>query len=45
MNILALDCATSILSVGLSTGEGTWHFDISAGLRHSERLLELAKSA
>jgi tRNA threonylcarbamoyladenosine biosynthesis protein TsaB len=40
MNILALDTATPVLSAALSTGEGVWHFEINAGLTHSELLME-----
>lgn len=39
MNILALDTATEILSVGLETDSGYFETSIRAGLRHSEYLL------
>lgn len=39
MNILALDTATEILSVGLRTDSGYFETSIAAGLRHSEYLL------
>ncbi|OHE70502.1 MAG: tRNA (adenosine(37)-N6)-threonylcarbamoyltransferase complex dimerization subunit type 1 TsaB, partial [Treponema sp. RIFOXYC1_FULL_61_9] len=41
MNVLALDTATDILSVALSTDEGVLSFEMDAGRRHSERLMEL----
>ncbi|MDR1126575.1 MAG: tRNA (adenosine(37)-N6)-threonylcarbamoyltransferase complex dimerization subunit type 1 TsaB, partial [Treponema sp.] len=39
MNILAMDTAASILSVGLATDKSTWYFEADAGNRHSEILL------
>lgn len=39
MNIIALDTATEILSVGLRTDSGYFETSIAAGLRHSEYLL------
>jgi tRNA threonylcarbamoyladenosine biosynthesis protein TsaB len=41
MNILAIDTATSLLSVAVSSPQGIRQFDADAGLRHSEILLEL----
>jgi tRNA threonylcarbamoyladenosine biosynthesis protein TsaB len=40
MNILALDTATSILSLALGTDRGLWSFEADAGLRHSEILMD-----
>jgi tRNA threonylcarbamoyladenosine biosynthesis protein TsaB len=49
MTILALDTATVILSVALSSGDTLWHFEIDGGLRHAELLMDtidrLVKSA
>ena len=42
MNILAIDTATSILSIAVSSAEGIRHFEVDAGLRHSELLMDLA---
>ncbi|MDR1215148.1 MAG: tRNA (adenosine(37)-N6)-threonylcarbamoyltransferase complex dimerization subunit type 1 TsaB [Treponema sp.] len=39
MNILAMDTAASILSVGLATEKSAWYFEADAGNRHSEILL------
>jgi tRNA threonylcarbamoyladenosine biosynthesis protein TsaB len=39
---LALDAATDLLSAALSTEDGIYTMEIDAGLRHSERLMELA---
>jgi tRNA threonylcarbamoyladenosine biosynthesis protein TsaB len=44
VNILALDTATSILSVALNTEEGTWFFEADAGLRHSELLMDAVET-
>jgi tRNA threonylcarbamoyladenosine biosynthesis protein TsaB len=41
MNILAIDTATSLLSVAVSSPQGIRQFDADAGLRHSELLLEV----
>lgn len=41
MNILALDTATSILSLALGTDRGIWSFEADAGPRHSEILMEI----
>jgi tRNA threonylcarbamoyladenosine biosynthesis protein TsaB len=43
VNILAFDSATPILSIALSSAEGTFYFEADAGLRHSELLLEEAR--
>ena len=40
MNILAIDSATSILSIALSCAEERWCFEADAGLRHSELLMD-----
>ncbi|MDR2069427.1 MAG: tRNA (adenosine(37)-N6)-threonylcarbamoyltransferase complex dimerization subunit type 1 TsaB [Spirochaetaceae bacterium] len=40
MNVLALDTATSVLSMTLSSNNRLWHFEIDAGLKHSELLME-----
>ncbi|MDR2102895.1 MAG: tRNA (adenosine(37)-N6)-threonylcarbamoyltransferase complex dimerization subunit type 1 TsaB [Treponema sp.] len=40
MNILALDTATAILSIALSTGEGIYFIEIDAGQKHSEILMD-----
>jgi tRNA threonylcarbamoyladenosine biosynthesis protein TsaB len=40
MNILALDTATSILSLALGTDRGLWSFEADAGPRHSEILMD-----
>jgi tRNA threonylcarbamoyladenosine biosynthesis protein TsaB len=40
MNILAIDTATSLLSVAVSSPEGVRQFEADAGLRHSEILME-----
>jgi tRNA threonylcarbamoyladenosine biosynthesis protein TsaB len=40
-NILALDTASTVLSVALSAGEQIWYFEADAGLRHSELLMEI----
>jgi tRNA threonylcarbamoyladenosine biosynthesis protein TsaB len=41
LNILALDTAGAVLSVALSSPDGTRHVEIDAGSRHSELLMEL----
>jgi tRNA threonylcarbamoyladenosine biosynthesis protein TsaB len=41
---LALDSATDLLSVALAAEDGIYYMEIDAGLRHSERLMELADS-
>ncbi|GHV16004.1 tRNA (adenosine(37)-N6)-threonylcarbamoyltransferase complex dimerization subunit type 1 TsaB [Spirochaetia bacterium] len=41
MNILAIDTATSILSIAVSSPEGLRHFEVDAELRHSELLMDL----
>ena len=41
MNILAIDTATSLLSVAVSSPQGIRQFDADVGLRHSELLLEV----
>jgi tRNA threonylcarbamoyladenosine biosynthesis protein TsaB len=41
MTVLALDTATSILSIALSAPSSrTWYFEMDAGLKHSESLME-----
>ncbi|MFP3089195.1 tRNA (adenosine(37)-N6)-threonylcarbamoyltransferase complex dimerization subunit type 1 TsaB [Treponema sp. TIM-1] len=40
MNMLALDTATSVLSIALSANNRLWYFEIDAGLKHSELLME-----
>jgi tRNA threonylcarbamoyladenosine biosynthesis protein TsaB len=40
MNVLALDTATSILSIALSSNNKLWYFELDAGLKHSELLME-----
>ena len=41
MNILALDTAARFCSIALSCGKsGNWYFEIDAGQRHSELLME-----
>jgi len=42
---LALDAAQDIVSVALKRPEGEYYFQLDAGLRHSERLMELADYA
>jgi tRNA threonylcarbamoyladenosine biosynthesis protein TsaB len=41
MNILALDTASSILSVALASGDGIRYMETDAGLKHSEILMEM----
>ena len=41
MNILAIDTATSMFSVAVSSPQGIRQFDADAGLRHSEILMEV----
>ena len=45
MTALALDAAQDIVSVALKLPEGEYYFQLDAGLRHSERLMELADYA
>jgi tRNA threonylcarbamoyladenosine biosynthesis protein TsaB len=40
MNLLAIDTATSVLSVALSAGEDIWVFEADAGRRHSELVMD-----
>lgn len=40
MNILAIDTATSILSLALFCEGNTWSFEADAGLRHSELVMD-----
>jgi tRNA threonylcarbamoyladenosine biosynthesis protein TsaB len=40
VNILALDTATTILSIALSSGTGTYYFEADAGQKHSEILMD-----
>jgi tRNA threonylcarbamoyladenosine biosynthesis protein TsaB len=40
MNLLAVDTATSILSVALGTEQGVWYFEADVGLRHSELIMD-----
>jgi tRNA threonylcarbamoyladenosine biosynthesis protein TsaB len=39
MNILAIDTASSVLSLALGTEKGSWFFEADEGLRHSEILM------
>jgi tRNA threonylcarbamoyladenosine biosynthesis protein TsaB len=39
LNILAIDCATDVLSLALSTDSGIHHIEIDAGAKHSELLM------
>ena len=41
MNVLAFDTATSVLSVALSSNDGTLNIEIDTGLHHSEMLIEV----
>jgi tRNA threonylcarbamoyladenosine biosynthesis protein TsaB len=41
MNILAIDTASSVLSLALGTSSGVWSAAADAGLRHSEMLMDL----
>jgi tRNA threonylcarbamoyladenosine biosynthesis protein TsaB len=41
MNILAVDTASSVLSLALGTDDGVWSAAADAGLRHSEMLMDL----
>ncbi|MDR3341839.1 MAG: tRNA (adenosine(37)-N6)-threonylcarbamoyltransferase complex dimerization subunit type 1 TsaB [Treponema sp.] len=43
MNILALDTATTILSVALATERENFFFEVDAGRRHSELLMEVTE--
>ena len=40
MNILALDTATGVFSVALTTEKGLWYSEIDSGSSHSELLME-----
>jgi tRNA threonylcarbamoyladenosine biosynthesis protein TsaB len=40
VNILALDTAAAVCSIALSSGKENWYFEIDAGQRHSELLME-----
>jgi tRNA threonylcarbamoyladenosine biosynthesis protein TsaB len=40
MRIIALDTASAVLSLALSTEKGRWYYEIDAGLRHSELLMD-----
>jgi tRNA threonylcarbamoyladenosine biosynthesis protein TsaB len=40
MNVLALDTATSVLSLALSSKGTLWYLEIDAGLKHSELLMD-----
>jgi tRNA threonylcarbamoyladenosine biosynthesis protein TsaB len=40
MNVLAVDTATPVLSMALSSNGGVWYFEIDAGLKHSEFLMD-----
>jgi tRNA threonylcarbamoyladenosine biosynthesis protein TsaB len=40
VNVLALDTAASVLSIALSANGSSWYFEIDAGLKHSELLME-----
>ncbi|MDR0554356.1 MAG: tRNA (adenosine(37)-N6)-threonylcarbamoyltransferase complex dimerization subunit type 1 TsaB [Treponema sp.] len=44
MNILAIDTATALISVTLSTGEGSRSLEFDAGMRHSEVLLNMIET-
>jgi len=41
MNILAIDTATEQFSVALAAGDNTWLFEVDAGLRHSELVMDV----
>lgn len=41
MTILALDTATAVFSVALSSQGGNWYMEVDAGQRHSELLMEV----
>ncbi|MDR2535791.1 MAG: tRNA (adenosine(37)-N6)-threonylcarbamoyltransferase complex dimerization subunit type 1 TsaB [Treponema sp.] len=40
MNILALDTATPVCSIALSSEKGNWYVEIDAGQRHSELFMD-----
>ena len=40
MNLLAIDAASRVLSLALSVNDETWHFEVDAGLRHSELAMD-----
>jgi tRNA threonylcarbamoyladenosine biosynthesis protein TsaB len=40
VNIIAIDSAGDILSAALCSGDHTWYYEIDAGLRHSELLMD-----
>jgi tRNA threonylcarbamoyladenosine biosynthesis protein TsaB len=40
MNVLALDTAVRVLSIALSADGDLWYFEIDAGLKHSEYLMD-----
>jgi len=40
MNLLAIDTATEQFSVALAADTGTWLFEVDAGLRHSELVMD-----
>jgi tRNA threonylcarbamoyladenosine biosynthesis protein TsaB len=41
MNILAIDTATAVLSVALSSEQGNWYAEADSGPRHSEFLMDM----
>jgi tRNA threonylcarbamoyladenosine biosynthesis protein TsaB len=41
VNILALDTATVLFSVALGSDMGNWYFEVDAGQRHSELLMDV----
>jgi tRNA threonylcarbamoyladenosine biosynthesis protein TsaB len=41
MNIIAVDTAADVLSAALSSAGHTWYYEIDAGLRHSELLMDV----
>jgi len=44
MNLLAIDCASSILSVAVSCGEEIHYTETEAGMRHSELVMDIIDS-
>jgi tRNA threonylcarbamoyladenosine biosynthesis protein TsaB len=40
VNILAIDTAGAVLSTALAAGDQCWHFEVDAGLRHSELAMD-----
>lgn len=44
MNVLAIDASTDILSVALMKDSGWAEASLDLGLRHAERIMELADS-